>query len=194
MGSVFICYDSEDAALYRSKQTEKNISESCILEKIKHIRKIPEFFKEEVKNRVYLIPITYSLTGYSVLTDSELYWNIITQSQSAEGPILKIIEEFGESGLAEKSNKLGYMIYALQESKSILEKKMILKKETDNFVKTFDPILDDENLFEKSMQNIDVLKELLSEEQVEANKLLKNKSDTTIAEKKEKDTKDTLSA
>lgn len=185
-GKIFICYDSEDAALFRSTQTEKNISERCILEKIKHIRMLPEFFKEEVKHRVYLIPITYSLTGYSVLTDSELYWNIITQSQSAEGPILKIIEEFGESGLVEKSNKLGYMIYALQESKNILENKMSRKKRKSDSVKTFDPVLDNEKLFENAMQNIDSLKELLSDEQVEAIKLLKHKADTTIKDKKEK--------
>lgn len=185
-GKIFICYDSEDAALSRAKQTEKEITESCIIDKIEHIRKIPEFFKEEVKDRVYLIPIAYSLTGYSVLTDSELYWNIITQSQSSEGPILKIIEEFGESGLAEKLNKIGYMLYALQESKNILWKKRNQKIKETHFVKTFDPILADEKLFIKAMQNIAELNKILSEEQKKVNMFINNEFDAVTLDRKGK--------
>lgn len=162
---LFICYDSEDAAVHRAEQTNEDITVESRIEKIESIRKLPEFFSEETRKRVYLIPITYSLTGYSILADDELYWNIITHGRSSKGPILKIMEDLGQSGKSEKSDKIGYMLYALQESRNIMNLKMNQKIQGESINTTFDPVFDDPDEFRMAMENIDKLEEVLKIEQ-----------------------------
>lgn len=162
---LFICYDSEDAAVHRAEQTKEDITESSRIEKIKSIRKLPEYFSEESRKRVYLIPITYSLTGYSILADEDLYWNIITHGRSSKGPVLKIMEDLGQSGKSEKSDKIGYMLYALQESKSIMNSKMQQKQVEGNVKNTFDPVFEDLHEFRIAIENMDKLEEVLKTEQ-----------------------------
>ena len=162
---LFICYDSEEAASHRAEQTNEDISAESKIEKIKSIRNLPVYFSEDVRERVYIIPITYSLTGYSILADSELYWNIITHGRSSKGPILRILEELGEGGKTEKSDKIGYMLYALQESRNIMDSKMRKKELGEKIENTFDPVFDEAIEFHKAMTNIDELEVILKNEQ-----------------------------
>lgn len=161
---LFICYDSEEAATHRARQTAEGITTTSRVEKVESIRELPKFFSGEVINRVYLIPIVYSLTGYSVLADNELYWNIITQDRSSKGPILKILDDLGEGGKLEKVNKISYMLYALQETKSILLLKKEQKDNGNENGSTYDPIFENQLDFENAILNIDELEKLLKNE------------------------------
>ncbi len=157
---LFICYDSEEAAIHRAHQTDASITNEDLLEKIKDIRKLPEYFPEELRSRVYLLPITYSLTGYCILVDGDLYWNIITHGRSSKGPVFRILEDLGQGGQSEKSNKIGYMLYALQESKNTLISKM-----NQNNTNVFDPVFGDKKEFEMAIKNIESLEKILKVEQ-----------------------------
>lgn len=113
---LYFCYDYGEAAKNRSLQVNnsptKNINNAA--GKIKEILQIPNAFDESVQDRVHLIPLTYTLTGYPIMFGEDLFWNIILDGRSSSAAVLLVQNEAIEK-------YKGYMQFALQMTKEKME-------------------------------------------------------------------------
>lgn len=125
---LYICYDSDNAALHRDKQVNAEIERKETNEKIKEIKKIPNLFSIEDKDeRIVVVPIKYDLTGYAILIDDDFFWNIITEQRSSDSPIINLDIKVGTN-----INFINYIKYASEQTKNIIEGEIKELTETYN--------------------------------------------------------------
>ena len=116
-GHVYFCYEEGKALSVRNQQVDSKVANKEPEQKREGILKIPQNFDAECRERVSLVPLEVPLTGYCVLADEHLYWNIITQERSADSAIIHIEEETSE-------RYIEYMKYVLRNTKNEIERRL----------------------------------------------------------------------
>ena len=158
---LYYCYEYGEAAKNRASQVNKSPNKTMrkAREKIMEILRIPDSFPEEVRERIHLIPLTYTLTGYPIIYGNDLFWNIILDGRSSTAAVLLVKNEAIEK-------YKGYMQFALQMSKEKLisskeHSKPWPNPENDLYWDYLCPELYEENIFSKIETDIERLNDLL---------------------------------
>lgn len=151
---LYFCYDSDNAALHRNKQVKAEIQRKGTVEKIEEIKRIPKLF--DIKNkedRIVIVPIKYDLTGYAIIIDDKLFWNIITEQRSSDSPIIQLNIKEGEN-----INFINYIKYALEQTYNII------KCENEEMKKGENNLIVDENIkiLERNSRDIESVLEIMN--------------------------------
>ncbi len=154
--NIYFCYDSENAAQHRSNQVKAEISKNNTKEKIAQIQCIPEQFSKENRTRVKIIPILYDLNGYAVLANNKLFWNFLTHERSSDTPVVELDLEDGDN-----IKFINYMKYALEQTKTLIYKRISKYYDIEGISVTEDPILGNKEESELRLQYIDELIQIL---------------------------------
>jgi len=157
---LYFCYDYGEAAKNRALQVH-NLKKEENKKKIKEILQIPDAFDEKVRERIHLIPLTYTLTGYPIIIGEDLFWNIILNGRSSSASVLLV-----QNSAIEKYK--GYMKFALQMSNEKIEaikarSKLSSQLEEDLNWDYLCPEIFEEGGFENIKNDIKCLEQLLNQ-------------------------------
>lgn len=120
---LFFCYEDDEAALSRATSLDEAAMPQDSLPSDPHMRyiyklgnieKCREMYSEEIRERVYLIPITKALNTYSIVMDNDFYCNILTAIRSSESTTAKMRDN--SVGKKTKIELLSYMLFILENS------------------------------------------------------------------------------
>ena len=75
-------------------------------------------YADNIRERIYLIPITKALNTYPIVVDNDFYCNILTAIRSSESTTAKMRDN--SVGKKTKIELLSYMLFILENSPSCI--------------------------------------------------------------------------
>lgn len=154
---IYFCYDSDNAAMHRNNQVKAEIERKSTKEKIEEIKKIPDLFSIENRNeRIIIVPIKYDLTGYAILVDDKLFWNIITEQRSSDSPIIDLDIKEGTN-----INFINYIKYASEQTRNIIREKIVEVEQKHNDLEN-DTLIELKNDLKGIMSIIEIMDSYLN--------------------------------
>lgn len=120
---LFLCYEDDEAALSRAATLDEGSIPKDDLPsephkryvyKLGNIEKCHEMYADNIRERIYLIPITKALNTYPIVVDNDFYCNILTAIRSSESTTAKMRDN--SVGKKTKIELLSYMLFILENS------------------------------------------------------------------------------
>lgn len=158
---LYFCYDYGEAAKNRTLQVQSHLTLEETRKKVEEILYIPNAFDDEIRSKIFLVPLTYSLTGYPIIVGKDLFWNIILDGRSSSESVLRVCE-------SSIDKYYGYMQFALDVSNerlTMIKKRYDAKKSklADNsYWENMCPQLFEDTNFKEIKNNIKRLEKLLT--------------------------------
>lgn len=124
---LFLCYEDDEAALSRATTLDEGSMPKDGLPSEPHMRyvyklgnieKCREMYAVNIRERIYLIPITKALNTYPIVVDNDFYCNILTAIRSSESTTAKMRDN--SVGKKTKIELLSYMLFILENSPSCI--------------------------------------------------------------------------
>lgn len=160
---LYYCYDYGEAAKNRALQVQSHLTLEETRIKIEEILHIPKAFDDNIRSKIFLVPLTYTLTGYPIIVGKDLFWNIILDGRSSSESVLLV-----RDSAIDKYR--GYMQFALDVSNerlTIIKSRYIseeLNSTDDLHWENMCPQIFEDTNFKEIKNNIKRLEQLLLNE------------------------------
>lgn len=135
---IYFCYEKGEVALRRAAELnpkvlpEDELSQDPMVRmnrKAKNIEESYEYYSQEVKNRVFYIPLSKAPNSYFIILDDDLYFSLLLETRSTNSTTIKI--KNSNEAREEREKMLNHMEFILNESakdKGVLELVEIIKE------------------------------------------------------------------